>query len=205
MPAVIEFQSLLGEPAYRQRVQPVLLFQYPGGKRADRILPVYRDPCLQHNRAAIDGLGHEVNAGTVLFTSGLEYPLVCIEAGKLRQQRGMNVQHTSLVAIYEAGGQYPHEARQYDKPWLKAFNAFLQGTVESSPVRVPGMVNYHRGDAGLCRPLQAAGCRPVTDTGTNFHRQGVVGNSIDYGLQGAAPSGNQDNDGEWRVCRIHGG
>ena len=66
------------------------------------------------------------------------------------------------------------------------------------------MVNHCGGDAGLCSPLQAAGIRPVTDDGTNLNRQPVIGNGIDNGLQIAALSGYQDDDGEWRGCRVHG-
>lgn len=76
MTCTVESQSLFGKPSDRQRVQTVFLFQYPGGERGDRILLIHRYPCLQHHRAAIDCLGHKVDAGPVLFAAGLERLLV---------------------------------------------------------------------------------------------------------------------------------
>jgi hypothetical protein len=46
----------------------------------------------------------------------------------------MDIQHLSLVVVYKLGGQYAHEACQYDKPGLEAFNARQSCLVESSPV-----------------------------------------------------------------------
>ena len=124
MTCTVESQSLFGKPPDRQRVQVVFLFQYPGGERGDCILLMHGYPCLQHNRPAIDCLGHKVDAGPVLFASGFEHPLVGIQAGKIRQQGGMDIQHPSLVVVYETGGQDAHEACQYDQPRLEVFNAF---------------------------------------------------------------------------------
>ena len=101
----------------------MLLFQYPCRERCDCVLLLYCYLRLQHHRTAIDGLGDKVDAGTVLFTSGFQCAPVCIHAGECRQQGGMNIQHPPLVMVYKPGGQYAHEACQYDKPGLEAFNA----------------------------------------------------------------------------------
>ena len=66
------------------------------------------------------------------------------------------------------------------------------------------MVNHRGGYAGQCGSLQAVSCRPVADDGADFNRQLVVGNGINNGLQIAAPSGYQDDNGEWRGWRVHG-
>jgi hypothetical protein len=124
MSGVIEPQSLFGKPPDCDRVDAVLLCQYPGSESADRIMPEHGYPCLQYNRAAIDGLGHEVDAGPVLFTASLEYPPVCMQAGEIRQQGGVNIKHPSPVVAYKRGGQDPHEACQHNKGGLEAFNTF---------------------------------------------------------------------------------
>ena len=124
MTCTVESQPLFGKPPDRQRVQAVFLCQYPGGERGDRILLLHRYPCLQYHRAAIDSLGHKVDAGAVLFAAGFKRLPVGMQAGKIRQQGRVNIQHPPLVVAYETGGQYAHEACQYDQSRLPAFNAF---------------------------------------------------------------------------------
>ena len=124
MTCTVESQSLFGKPPDRQRVQAVFLCQYPGGERGDRILLIHRYPCLQHHRAAIDGLGHKVDAGSVLLAAGCERLPVSMQAGEIRQQRRVNIQQSSLVVVDKPGGQYAHETCQYDQSRLPAFNAF---------------------------------------------------------------------------------
>ena len=53
-------------------------------------------------------------------------------------QRHVNELLTTMRGrmLHEVGGQYAHETCQYDQRRLKAFNAFQQGPVEGSPVRV---------------------------------------------------------------------
>ena len=84
---------------------------------------LYRYLRLQDHRAAIDSLGDKVDAGAVLFASAVKRAPVCIYAGEFRQQGWVDIQHPPLIMVYKPGGQYAHEACQYDKPRLEAFNA----------------------------------------------------------------------------------
>ena len=103
----------------------MFLFQYPCRQGGGCIVWSYGYPCLQYNRAAIDGLGHKVDAGPVLPAPGLKRPLVSMQTGEIRQQGRVNVQHAPLVMMYKTGRQDTHEACQYYQCRLEAVNTFL--------------------------------------------------------------------------------
>ena len=68
---------------------------------------------LDDHRPAIEFIGDEVNAGTVLANTCLKCPLVGVEARECRQQRWVDVQHPSLIVVDKLLAENAHITGQY--------------------------------------------------------------------------------------------
>ena len=64
----------------------MLLFQYPGRKPLRGVVRQYGDHGLEENRAAVQLLGHEVDAGAVFLLPRFQGALVSVQPTELRQQ-----------------------------------------------------------------------------------------------------------------------
>ena len=57
------------------------------------------EAALQDARAAVEFLGNEVHRTAVVFVTGIEHSLVCVQSRVQRQQGGVNVQDPAFVIV----------------------------------------------------------------------------------------------------------
>ena len=93
----------------------------------------------------------------------LQRPLMAVQAGVFRQKRGVNVEHTALVAAHEAGGQDAHETGSGDDIGLGGVKLAGQfrlkpGTIRAEPAMIDaGGWNAQAGGFGQPRRVGLVG------------------------------------------------
>lgn len=124
----------------------------------------------------------------------VERPLVRVQAGEGRQQRGVDVHQAPCVTADETFAEDAHETGQHDQIRRKTVDALGQGGIEGLPPGKGLVVDVMRDDAGLGGCLQPCRIGPVTDHGGDVDGQiaGIAGG--DQCLHVAATAGNQDDD-----------
>ena len=71
-------------------------------------------PCITIGPASVSGMTKWTVAPDIFTPARSAWPCG-IEAGKRRQQRGMNVEHPAIPALHEFGGEQPHEPAEADQ------------------------------------------------------------------------------------------
>src|SRR5690606_7682405 len=95
-------QPAAREPARGSRQDDVLAAMHALDERLERLARPHRQPVLNHAGTRVELLRHEVDRRSVLAIPGLEDAPVRVEPAMPRQQRGVDVQHSTLEALNEA-------------------------------------------------------------------------------------------------------
>ncbi len=93
----------------------VLLLQDAGGEAFRVVARQDRNPSLQHDRPRIRALIHDVDRAAGFDVSRLERPPLRLETGVPRQERRVDVQDASRIAIDETGREDSHISGQADQ------------------------------------------------------------------------------------------
>ena len=75
-----------------------------------------------------------MHGGAGNLHAGFQRLAVRVEAGKRRQQRGMDVEHPAVPALHEFGGEQPHESAEADQLDLCCVERRLQHRLERRAV-----------------------------------------------------------------------
>ncbi|MCY1302462.1 hypothetical protein D9M70_521180 [compost metagenome] len=104
----------LGHQPERHRIGAVLDGQHPRCKAFGCIAGENRHHCLREDRAFVHAFGHEVHRAAGDLHAGVDRPLMGVQAGEERQQRGVDVEDPPLMALDEGCRKQPHIAGQAD-------------------------------------------------------------------------------------------
>ena len=66
---------------------------HPGREALRIVVRLHPHPRLYHRGTGVELLGHEVHRRAMLLLVRLERPPMGVQAGKFRQERGVDVQH----------------------------------------------------------------------------------------------------------------
>ena len=102
------------------------------------------------------------------------------------QQRGVDVEHATGIAVDEHRGENAHEAGQDDQVGRMAIDDLDQRSVIGLAVVVFLMGQHHGVDAGFLGAHQAVGVAAIGDHGNDLAAQLIVSLRIDQGLKVAA-------------------
>ena len=111
---------------------------------------------------------HEMYRTAVDAHSFLQRPLVRVQTGKGRQQRGMDIHQAPFVVAHEAFAEDAHEAGQHDKIGRKTINARRQRRIKSLAPGKSLVVEMAGGNTCLCCRCQSGSIRPVADHGSDI-------------------------------------
>src|SRR5262249_54752060 len=109
-PAARDLESALGVETDGLRVETVLLGQDPGRQRRLCVSFEHRDGRLQHDRAGVHALVHEVDGGPCDLGPVLERLALSVKPWEGRQERGVDVQDPPPVAPHERTREDTHVA-----------------------------------------------------------------------------------------------
>ena len=79
------------------------------GQRLGRVVIADRDRALHQDRTGVGFRNDEMHRRARDLDAGAQRLRLGFEAGKRRQQRGMNVEHPAVPALHEFGGEQAHE------------------------------------------------------------------------------------------------
>src|SRR5271167_618761 len=113
--ASLEAQPALGKPAYRQRVDSMLLSEYACAQRIFGIIGANGNARLDDARTAVQFFADKMHGGAVLAVARLDGAPMRMQARVLGQQRGMNVQDFSRKSLQKLRRQNAHEPRKCDQ------------------------------------------------------------------------------------------
>ena len=97
--AAVHFDFPLGEEPYRLRVYPVLLLQYPCGKRVLGVIGKYRHDRLDNYWAGVHPRIDKMHGASGKFCAVLYGLPLDVQAGERRQERGVYVHYFILVRL----------------------------------------------------------------------------------------------------------
>ena len=80
----------------------MFLLQHPRGKGLGGVIGVHRHPRLPKDRAVIKVDRDLMHAAAMFCIAGIKASLMGVQAFVSWQKRGMNVQHTPLIMLYES-------------------------------------------------------------------------------------------------------
>ena len=123
---------------------------------------------------------------------GVDNTLVRIQAGKLRQQCGMNIENLAFEASHESSCQNAHEAGQDQKPGCIFLQGIGEGRIKCRPLRVVLIAHALGGDAGVACAYEAICVRPVTDDNGDAEIKRSIPGGIDKRLQIGSVAGNKN-------------
>jgi hypothetical protein len=119
------------------------------------------DSALQDAGATVQFFRNEVHRAAVVFITGVEYSLVCVQSGVHRQQGGVNVQDPAIEAVDEPRTQDAHEAREHQQFRLPFVELGGDRPVELLTRFVVAMFDACRIDSGVAGACQPERIRPV--------------------------------------------
>jgi predicted ABC-type transport system involved in lysophospholipase L1 biosynthesis ATPase subunit len=126
----------------------------------------------------IVGLGdrthHEPNQ-----LSGGQRPRVGLDAGKIRQQRGMNVELAAPPIAYEGGGMQPHEASVADEFHPRIAKHLCDHAVERLSVAVATMIDDFSTNARFCGTPETRRLRLIGENEYDLCRVGGILRRLD--------------------------
>lgn len=192
--AALHLQPPFDEPAHGARIDDVLLLQQARRQRIRRIAGAHLDGGLQHDRAVVQFGGHEMDRCAVHLDAHGQCLLVRMQPGKAGQQRRMDIEQASCVALHEARRQDAHETRQHHQIRREAVDGRGQGGVEAVAVGEGLVVDHGGGDAVRSRKPEAGGVRAVGDHGGDAPRPALGLACADDGFHIRAASGNENDD-----------
>src|SRR3990167_5812452 len=127
----------------------MFLLVYALGQAGRRVIRLYRYHCLYDQWSAIEFLADEVHAAAMLAVTGVQRPLMGVQAFVFRQQRRVDIQQAAGVVTNETGGENAHKPGQYHQLRIKRINSLDQRGIEGFTA-VELLVIEHGGvDAGL--------------------------------------------------------
>ena len=169
----------------------VFLLEDPSGKRFGIILFVHRNRFLQHDWAAVKFGAHQVHRRPGPFHAVFPRLILRVDSRKCGQQRRMNVDDRLRKSVQEHFREQPHEPGEADQPDVSRLQLSRElevvGLTRGKPLRV-GVIEHHGLKAGLARPRQAGGSRPVGNDDGNLCIQLFRCDRVDDRLEIAAAS-----------------
>ena len=163
------------------------------GKSCSIIASVYRYFCLNYRRAAIQLFGNKVHRGAGFAVTGIQRALVGVEAGVLRQQRGVNIQQAPQIVAHEAACENAHKTSEDHEIGPVLVDGFLQRGIKRLAAAEVGVWQAVRGYSGAFGPLQAASVSLVADNGDDVATAQLLRlGGINNGLQVRAATGDQN-------------
>jgi hypothetical protein len=152
----------------------MLLFKDAGGQSLHRIILKNRYDCLDENRAGINTAVDKVYSATGKAGTVINRLLLDVQAGKRRQQGGVDVNHAIGERVDECLGDDAHEARQNDKLDIGFLQGSDDGGIEVLATGKVTMVDASAGNPGLCSAFQCGGTRVITDDNGNLGIEAVI-------------------------------
>jgi hypothetical protein len=141
----------------------VLLHQDARGERLLVVVGLNRHGRLQHDRAAVHPLVHEVHGGACDLDAVVERLPLGVQAGERREQRGMDVERPPGEGPHVDRREDPHEAGVAHQHHPPRGQLLHQLGVERLPVGEVLGIEPERLDAGGPRPLQRRRALTVGD------------------------------------------
>src|SRR5262245_56516330 len=111
----LEPRSALRHEPQRRRIEGMLFDEHAVRQRLLRVARQHRHLRLRDGWAGIEIGRREMHRASVLFDPGCERLRVRLQAGKVREQRGVDVEHPPLPFGHEAWREDAHEAREADE------------------------------------------------------------------------------------------
>ncbi len=164
----------------------MLLHLYPCSDLVGRVPFEDGDPGLEDHRPAVELLGDEVHAGTVLVITGLDGALVGVQPLVLRQQGGVDVDHPPGEVAHEIGAQDPHKPGQHHQIRRIVRHQGQQGGVIFLPAGKLLLGQDGGGHPGFPGTHQAIGIGFVADDADHLSGHLAGGAVVEDGLQVAA-------------------
>src|SRR5258708_36479283 len=194
--AVADDQLVVKEPAYRTRIDDVLLTKHARGERFRRVALAYRHFGLDHDRAVVELLGDEMHRAAVGLQPRGKSARVRFQAGERGQKRGMNVEQPSGIARHEGGCQHSHEPRERHQPRREAVDLLRQSGVKGVAAGKTAVIHHPGHDAMRRCDGEPFGVSAVADHGGHWKPR------LEQRLHVAAASGYQDHDGHGQYTRL---
>ena len=129
-----EAQAALGEPAYGQRIDLVFLRVHPPRQAGRVVVGSDRHHRLGDQWPAIEFLGDEMHAATMLAVASIERPLMGVQAFIEGQQGRVDIQQAALVVTNEVATEDTHEASQHHQVGGEAIDRLGQGSIEGRAI-----------------------------------------------------------------------
>src|SRR3569833_1626951 len=101
-----------------------------------------------------------MHAGSVVGVPGIQYTLVSVEAGVLREQGRVEVDHPPLISPHETLCEHAHESGENHQVRAVPIDRFAQGSIKS------GAINALVGDY-VCLDPHVPGCCDPNNTKEN--------------------------------------
>ena len=121
---------MLQQGGHGAGVDDVLLREHACGQGLGRVVGQHGHHGLVQDGAHVQLGRHAMHGAAGKLAAGIDGPLVGVQAGEGRQQRGVDVDHAAGEMLHEAGRQDAHEAGQHHHGGLVGVDALRQRGVE---------------------------------------------------------------------------
>lgn len=176
----------------------VLLHQHARGQLLDRVARQNRHQSLLQNGAGIQISRHLVHRATGKLAARINGPLVGVQTGKGRQQRGVDIDEPTTVVRHKAGREDAHETCQHHQGGRMGIDALHQRGIKGLAAVIGLVVHHRRGNALRLGKLQATRLGLVADHSRNPRPQGLLPALLLRGTHDGrhigAAAGDQDDD-----------
>ena len=188
----------LQQVPHRPRINQVLVAQDARGQRAGVVAGQHRHHRLGDDGAVVKLSRHPMHAGAGDLAAGVQGALVRVQAGKSRQQRGVNIEQPPGVMGHKSRAQDAHEARQQHQRGLVAVNGLDECRIKGRPGLKLLVRKRSCGNAHALGKRQAVGIRLVAEhadhAGIEFFKPALFLRGMDDGFHVGALARDQNND-----------
>src|SRR5580765_7363871 len=188
--AVLDDQPAFDEPAYRKRVDAVLLLQHARSERPFGVLSTYRHGGLDDDRTVSDLRRDEMHRAAVKLHAFLERAAVRVESGKRGKQGRMDVDYPARVAPHDIGAENAHEPREDDQIGRMPVDRVRERGLEGLARGKLPVVDHLGRNTRLLPQLQSRRVGPIADHGGDFRGKTCAGDRPEV----ATSAGNEDDE-----------
>ena len=141
----------LGDCVQGLGIDAVLLMENPLRQGLGVIARKYRHMRLSNDRSSVKLRSNKVNGATVLGAPLGDRPFMGMQTTQVRQQRGVNIQQSSVPSLDERRAQNPHEPGEANDLRAGFGKPQAERSFERGLIRITREVDCFRRDAGLAR------------------------------------------------------
>ena len=176
----------------RLGIEAMLLGENPRRQRLDRVVVEQRDGCLQDDRTVIQFGRHQMHRRARDSDAVFERLPLRLEAGKRRQQGGMDIQDAVREGRDQRGAHQPHETCEADQIDVSCAEQMDECGVVRVSVGILAGVDVDRLDARVAGATEPGDVGAVGDHHCNHRLEPAVRDGVDDRLQVRAAAGDQD-------------